>query len=280
MRQRKVSFHTFKSEVLHSDNFSPVFFLSTGRCGTKFFNELFADNGGVHAVHSSKSDLIEQGKICYEALKQNDFNDNRGKELINRLSGQILLTAREHVFYESFLHDKRYVETNNRITFFAFAMHALMPGARFVHLVRHPGDFIRSGIRRGWYKGSSPHDHGRLVPVKGTVASDKWESWDDIQKIAWLWNETNQFIEEFKEVAPDQVCFFFNFDELNGSKVESMLEFMGLPYKSGDIESRLFKPLNVQKEGSYPNYQDWQEEDKSKVREICGELSSKYGYEL
>jgi hypothetical protein len=38
-----------------------------------------------------------------------------------------------------------------------------MPNVKFVHLFRHPGEVVRSGMRRGWYNGH-PSDRYRIEP--------------------------------------------------------------------------------------------------------------------
>ena len=42
----------------------------------------------------------------------------------------------------------------------------------------------------------------------------------------------------------------------------------------------LNKKVNVQRKGSFPKYNEWSEDDKLKVKQICGELTDQYSYNL
>ncbi|MDH5366412.1 MAG: sulfotransferase [Cyclobacteriaceae bacterium] len=276
LRQRKIPIHTFKSKIIKAKEYSPVFFLSTGRTGTKFFTSLLQSDRNIYVQHASKNDLIEQGKVVYESYTSHDVNI----DIANCLSAQIFLAARERVLYECYLHNKQFMETNNRITFFAHAIKKWMPGAKFVHLVRNPGAFIRSGVRREWYSGNTPHDIGRISPTSNSSYKNNWNEMDIIQKNAWLWNETNFFIEKFLITIPQQDYFQFNFDRLNEENVKNLMSFLNVNIDDNIIRRRIKKPVNSQKKGNFPVYEDWENEDKKKVVDICGELADKYGYDL
>ena len=276
LRQRKTPIHAFKSEILKDKSYSPVFFLSTGRTGTKFFTSLMQFDKNIFVQHTSKNDLIEQGKVVYESYAA----ENVDIDTINRLSAQVFLAARERVLYESYLHGRQFIETNNRITFFAHAIKKWMPGAKFVHLVRNPGAFIRSGVRREWYSGKTPHDIGRITPTSNSPHYNLWKKMDAIQKNAWLWNETNQFIEDFLVTMPQEDYFQFNFDRLNEKKIEDLLSFLNINIDHKIIRKKIGVPVNSQKQGSFPLYSNWKEEDKKKVVDICGALAQTYGYDL
>jgi len=228
-------------------------------------------------VCATKSELIEQGRVAYEIYKQVGFND----DIFNNLLSQIFLAAREDLLYKTYLHNKLYIETNNRITFLAPAIKYLIPNAKFVHLYRHPGEFIRSGIRRGYYKSNSEHELGRLVPQKGDKYFDSWESFDDIQRIAWLWNETNSFIEKYLQSIDTRDYLQFNFNNLTIDNINKLLKFINIDdISEATIKDFIVKPINVQNTGTFPSYNEWKKEDKEKVIEIYGELSQKYGFEL
>ena len=275
LRQRKCSFSTFKQEVLSSADFRPVFFLSTGRTGTQLFTQLLNQCPSLRVFHAPKPELIQQGKIVYEAYQQAD--DSIAP--INRLAGQLFLAAREDLLHACYLHQKTYVETNNRITFFAMAIRAVIPNARFVHLYRHPGDFIRSGIRRQWYAGSSPHDIGRITGDASPAVRERWQEWDQVQKNAWLWNETNEFIEDFLSVLEPSSYFKLDFNALTERSVQSLLHFIGCDLSEKKIRQAIRNPVNQQRDGDYPLYAAWPEADKEKVRALCP-LAQEYDYRL
>ena len=57
-----------------------------------------------------------------------------------------------------------------------------LPESKFIVLVRDPRDFVRSGMRRNYYRGH-PWDVGRLKPKAGTDGFAEWTALDDFDKI-------------------------------------------------------------------------------------------------
>jgi hypothetical protein len=283
-RQIKSNELEFMKNIVNSEGYQPVFFLSTGRTGTEFFTKLLSKSKKVQIFHSpsnlfcnAQSELIEQGKTAYEMYIKYGFEDER----TNKLVSQAFLAAREQLLFTTYLHNKVYIETNNRITFLAPAIKSIFPNAKFVFLYRHPGEFIRSGKRRNYYKSNSMHELGRLEPIENTQYYKAWSSFDDIKKIAWLWNETNTYIDDFLLTLNNDNYFKFNFNKLNDENIENLLEFLNIKdINKNEINKSLTIPVNVQKSGSFPKYTEWKLEDKDKVIEICKELSLKYGYKL
>jgi len=284
VRKKAILEYEFKTKIIKSEEFSPVFFLSTGRTGTQLFTELLEHSKTTKVFHSpsalfcnAQSELIEQGRVSYEMYKKYGLRDERTNELVS----QILMASREDLLYKTYLHDKTYIETNNRITFLAPAIKQLFPNAKFIHLYRHPAEFIRSGLRRNYYTGEDSHQIGMLRPIDKDKYFNSWQDMDNIEKISWLWNETNTFIDDYLKTIRKEDYLQFNFNDLTLENINSILDFLDI----NDISSNvIFKaidtPVNVQKEGAFPKYKDWTNKDKGKVKEICGELSKQYGYRL
>lgn len=283
-RQVKISALAFNRDTIKNKDYAPVFFLSTGRTGTEFFTQLLNSSKRVKVFHSpstllcnAQSELIEQSKMAYEMYSKYGLDDER----TNKLVSQIFMASREDLLYKTYLHDKVYIETNNRITFLAPAIKHLFPNAKFVHLYRHPGEFVRSGIRRSYYRSNSIHETGRLTPLETSGYYNKWSNFDDVQKTAWLWNETNNFIDNYLHTLDTRDYYQFDFNDLSAEKVNRLLNFLHIDdIPATTASSSILKPTNIQKTGSFPKYREWKEADKTKLKEICGELSLKYGYEL
>ncbi len=283
-RKIKINKLGFKQKIMNSKEYQPIFFLSTGRTGTEFFTKLLNKSHKVQVFHSpsnlfcnAQAELIEQGKISYEMYIKYRFSDER----TNKLIAQIFMASREELLYKTYLHEKVYIETNNRITFLAPAIKSTCPNAKFVYLHRHPGEFIRSGIRRGYYKSTSIHETGRLCPTEEDSHFNNWKTFSDIEKIGWLWNETNEFIENYLLTLREDDYFKFNFNDLTEKNINSLLNFLNIDDIDQQIISdNISNPTNIQKSGVFPEYSQWKKEDKEKVISICGELSLKYGYSL
>jgi len=246
----------------------PVWVLSTGRCGTLWLTELLRASSQLHVNHSDYPELIRQGALAYQ-----DYHANP------EMYQEILRAARDGYLAQTAALGQRYVETNNRITFFAYAIQAVYPRSRFIHLVRHPGDFVRSGLRRGWYQGAA-HDEGRIQRVDDL---NGWERMSDMEKIAWLWNETNQYIETFLAQQPEETKLFIKAEEMfnSESKVNEILTFIDVEdIGQTAVRKMLSRRANVQrKRPEIPAYDEWSASEKEQVRRYTP-LASRYGYTI
>ena len=252
---------------------NPVFFLSTGRCGTKWFSDLLSQNKKLFVLHSPVPNLAIQSKLVYELFQKKSLDDT-----ITELLKEIFFVGREQYLRYSYKTNKRYIETNNYITFFAPILMELFPDAKFVHLYRHPGEFVRSVIRRNYYTDNNPDDLKRIVPLDNPI-KEHWGNFSQLEKTAWLWNETNLFIEQFKEKNPGKV-FDFNFNELTTDHVIKLLQFLEIQINHGIISKSLNKKTNVQKKGNFKKYSNWEKTKKQELINICNELAAKYNYNL
>lgn len=251
-------------------NIRPCFVLSTGRTGTLLLNRLLRLSPEVLALHQPGPELVRSSRRAYEEM------DSKKEVFLETFK-----SCREELVLKAAVRSQVYTETNNWITFFAPVIPAVFPKAVFIHLVRHPADFVRSGIRRGWYSGKHDYDIGRIIPRAGSL-KDKWDGLTIIEKIGWLWNETNQFIENFKLQIGGDKCLFVKSEELFSDPeiVRKIYSFINLEgFKRNSIKRLIKKPVNVQKEGEFPEYADWPEDDKKSLRKMAV-LSSEYGYKL
>ena len=125
-------------EMYHT--YSPVFILSTGRSGSKFLVKLLELSPHAAAYHEPRPTL--------EYFSDYAFHHQQEKEI---LAG-IINAARMESILDVFIKNRIYVESNQCLTFFSPVIAGLFKKAKFVHVVRHPGDFVRSAVRKGWHK--------------------------------------------------------------------------------------------------------------------------------
>lgn len=249
-------------EIVHRES-QPCFVLSTGRCGTALLTKILQESSQIDVHHTPTPELVYYSKFAYENYKQ----------LCSELK-YIVDAARYEQIRNAFLLEKTFVETNNRITYFAYQLKELYPRAKFIHLIRHPVHFIKSGMARDWYTGKNPHDEGHII-----LNSDleKWNHYSRAEKIAWLWNETNQFIEDFKStIEPERIKTVFAEDLFkNPDTTKNIFQYLGLkPLSRQQIESLLKKPVN---KGNTKKIQSFDIQLKDRVKEILL-LSQKYNY--
>lgn len=254
----------------------PVFFLSTGRCGTSWFTTLLSTNKQLKVFHVPQPELAAQSRLAYELLITSDSISAREEKLLT----EVFLAGREELLLNCIKSGVRFIETDPRPTFFAPIIAKIWPDAVFIHLYRHPAEVVRSGIRRHWYNTTASHELSRIQPVSTDGNYMKWQHFDQLEKISWLWAETNAFVEDFKESIGKGRYFNFNFNELSADTVNELLGFLNIEIKSATINKLLNVRVNKQEPDHFPEYNDWDEPMKEKLINICGPLMQKYNYTL
>lgn len=249
----------------------PVFFLSTGRCGTEWFSYTLSKAKNTVVFHHPTPSLSIQNKFIYQLYERNVA----GLIATEEVSKQLLLLAREQHFRYAYKSDKRYIETNNHITFFANALAKLFSSAKFIHLYRHPGDFVTSGMNRGWFAENIPATVKMIEPPR----QEAWDNSTRIQKISWVWNETNAFIETFKQSYPGRV-YSYDFTKRDTTELMALFDFLNIERDHKSLIKSLEIKKNIQKEIKFPKYQDWDTQDKKDLIKICGLLADQYQYKL
>jgi len=272
--------HNVPSNVINQmyENYSPVFVLSHGRTGTKFLAKILNCSHDIKAFHEPKPTLQYFCNYIYK---------NQNKKVILT---KIFDSARNELLLETFIKEKIYVETNQCLTFLAHSIADLFPKSKFIHLVRHPGDFVRSGMMKGWYNSDSIWEEGRIKPI----VLQGWQKQDNIAKLTWLWNETNQYIENFKEyLGNDSRIMFLKSEDIfsDPDVIKDLFDFIGVDsvikkkiikiqkQPINRLERVIKQPENMKKISVYPYYRDWSIEEKQKVLEKAS-LSERYGYFL
>lgn len=220
--------HILANKVLaHAE---PIFVLSTGRVGTMLLTKLFNLEKGLHIEHEALPEMLLAGKTAYES---DDISFSKGAFMAGRYEN----------IRDFHLKRLRYVETNNRLTFFAPAIAELFPKAKFIHLVRHPDSFISSGMQRNWYTGKSITDEGRIAPPESLKITEQEN------KIAWLWNATNEFIEQFKKNTSKDRIYTLQSEKLftNTEEAVKLMNWLNLNIKPELVKNIIDKPINQSK---------------------------------
>lgn len=243
-----------------------VFVLSTGRSGTDLLTRLFKLNKSNFVLHEPEPDLVYAAREAY--------NLGNGGTSARRLG---ITSSRYHLFKECFLRNKVYIETNNKLTFFADALYELLPQSRFVHLIRDPRAFVRSAIRRRYFQGHD-FDDGRIIPLD--LSSDEWNNYSPVQKNGWLWNETNQVIEDFVQDFDSSRLLKVHSEKLfkDPAVLQEISSFIGeTPPGLEQITKIIDRPVNQQFINDYPAFDNWKSSDQEDLKSVTP-LGTKYGY--
>lgn len=258
------------------NEYTPVFILSTGRSGSKFIASLLNQSSEIMAYHEASPALEYFSNFAYH-------NQSQKALLIKMIDA-----ARMELILDAYSKEKIFVESNQCLTFFAPAIRELFKKSKFVHIVRHPADFVRSALRKGWYINDSIWEIGRVRMND----EQGWETLDQVEKLSWLWQTTNQFIENFKcQIDSDRIMTFRIEDIFeNVAQVQKMVQFVGTrSIPESDIrriqgvrinELRITpnEPVNIKKTLHFPVYPIWDEPAKESLKRYCAALSATYGY--
>ena len=258
--------------------YAPVFILSTGRAGSKFAARLLDHSANVSAFHEPRPTLEYFSNYAYHHQDERD------------VLTRVIDAARMESVLDVFIKDRIYVESNQCLTFFAPVMARLFKQSKFVHVVRHPGDFVRSAVRKGWHKNDSIWEAGRLKAADEA----RWAQMDQVERLSWLWNATNSYIEDIKKELSTRRIRSLKFEDLinDPKEVKLLLEFTGSEKiakkkikevqenKINELHIRPWEPPNMKKVMNFPHYEDWELPMQEKLKKYCGELAGKYGYRL
>lgn len=240
----------------------PLFVLSTGRAGTRFLFELLQKSAQTKVYHDVLPELRYHSEKAYV----------KGFSQCNEVSA-MFDAARYELIRNAYIEDKKFCELNPGITFFAFQIAHLFPNAKFLHLHRHPLEFIESGVARKWYETGRVIEEGRIKAETDSL----WKSLPNVEKIAFLWMQTNSFIEGVKERFPERFFTCSSTDIFNDeSKLLEILHFGKVSDLSkGKIRSHMKKVVNSQ-----DGKKELTDAEKERVWKKLGDYAKKYNYEL
>jgi hypothetical protein len=242
------------------------FCLSTGRCGTKTLAHLLGTASNARVYHHPRPYLVEETLAAY----QGDLNRS-----------EIFWQAREGVIRDAWKDELIFGETDHNMTAFAQAIAEDIGKAKFIVLVRNPWSFVRSGMRRSYYRGHA-WDAGRLRPEKGHPAHRRWSGMSPFEKVCWLWADTYRRVLEFLESVDEKRYEIIKFESLvaNPAVSENLFQFLGLEgYDKKKIEQVLGQTLNSQSVGHFPKPDEWEPHRHEVLWSYCRQVAAKFGYE-
>jgi neutral ceramidase len=241
------------------------FVLSTGRSGTQTLAHLFelADNAKVW--HHPEPNLIEETLHAYWG------------QLDTR---QVFWAGRGGIIRQAWDAALIHGETDHNMTPFADVIAEDIPDARFLVLVRDPREFVRSGMRRGYYhpQAKGPWEAARLRPE---VTDPDWEARDRLSKVSWLWAETYRHVERLRASIGEDRVMVLRFEDLiaGPDTTRALFDFLGLAgYDEDRVRAILGQKLNAQKHGEFPHPRDWSPEMHAACWAEVGPIAGLYGY--
>jgi hypothetical protein len=221
-----------------------IFCQNSGACGSHYIVDLLSDNGVERVFHEKDPDLNLIGVTHFDSpISQS--------QLVATLR-----YTRHNVFFEA----------NNRLFSLSSELATAFPGAKFVHLFRHPANAVRSAM-------SKPNVEQYLntnLRFSGTLAGHSGQP--PLERFCHYWKNINQRIfDDLQQLEDSGVpVMWLDFDHLISGDVERLGAFVG-----HDLQSRKRTPSNVgavRKEGKFESFEAWNHTDKRTLENICQPL--------
>jgi len=243
------------------------FVMSTGRSGTQTLAHLLKMATNAKVWHHPQPYMImETQKAYWDAIdKAPVFWSGRGK-----------------IVREAWDNGLIHGETDHNMTPFCDEIAAAVPGSKFLILVRDPREFVRSGMRRNYFRGTGSWELGRLRPKEGDPRSAEWAEKEQFDQVCWLWAETYRHIERMRsEIGEDRVMVLRFEDLIAGvDATRALFEFLELDgYHEDETKKILGQKLNAQQVGTFPHPAEWDAELHDRCWAEVGEIAPIYGYE-
>lgn len=239
-----------------------IFVLSPGRSGTKWLTSIIADNTPFLCHHAPKPCLASSGFMFHQGIVSNNAI---------RLA---FYSSREPYLLAAAKSGLTYFDADCKNLPFCLEIAQLLPNSKFIHLVRHPYSFVRSGYSRGYYHSLSPELWGHLEPASN--AQILWERMNHFEKIAWFWNEANQISEKLKNsLSPRRTITIVSenmFRDLN--YLEDTLSQLEIELGNKIFQRPTPPPQNTQRHSALPS--QYKNDIKSAVSQYCPTLNLYY----
>lgn len=252
-----------------------LFVLSTGRVGTTTLTHLLSLNPRVYATHEPEPLFLEETKDAYQRPRLSTPVANHFVT--------VFLSCRRGRMIVSHWQNKLYAECSNRLTYVAPVLANNFPRAKFVFLYRHPGEVVRSGMRRNYYRGHLC-DPYRITPLENDPYYSQWPHWDAFRKTCWYWRAVNSWSRDIANDLGSERVFRLSFEELIGDTEQvgrRLFEWLGMECPApSSIQEIVQAKYNAQDSGNFPRYEEWTDEQKATMATIVEPLASQLGYRL
>lgn len=250
---------------------NPIFLLSTGRTGTKFFSKFF--------------DAYLIDVASYHTTKKTRFINVVGnlyaRQLMPALLAGYIWKLLKYKFVKS--HRSRYIENNPFYYSLSNLISAYFPGSKFIYIVRSPKTYILSHIRK------------ENQNIKSKVANCLIPYWQPVSYIehlkglfgdfyqrvefyASIWNFKNSYLLKASEENKRFITVRFEdiFDPENGPNVlKRLLDWLELLPRHCIEKSAILQKVNPSKPDKDIK---WDKRCDEIVKKRCGDLMKLFHY--
>lgn len=265
-------------------NTQPIFFIGSGRCGTRSMFKMLSDQPNIEIHHEYLITHIQPAsQLYYMGL----MSHREVTEQIKKIHGSAI-----HYSESEF-----WIDSSTTLSWLIKPLADIFPNAKFILLIRDGRKVVSSffhklsylvynerglSILDAWLKNPElepmPPPELRYwlnIPQKGQPFYDEFPAFDQFSRICYHWFQVNNHVlNEFKSIREQQYTVFKLEDITSDArKLIQMFNFMGIPYKA-DYFNFLQKPQNV----LFPKDFELTEEQRATYFKIAGDLHEKLGY--
>jgi hypothetical protein len=259
-----------------SESTEPFFIVSSGRSGTAMLHKALAAKPGVEMHHEYMVHIVQPlGVRRYLGLADSDA------------ATRILRDT--HAASIRYSEAKHWGDSSNKLSWLIPELAALLPRARFVHLVRDgrkvAGSYFRKLSAECYDDRSTAILQSHLDdPGKNPAPPPEKKYWwppppdrslDQFGRIAWHWAEINAVILSSLSALPPSRTHFARLEELHESAnaVRGLYDFLNLDYQPEDFAT-FARPHNVNR----PEDRLLDDRQRDAFMTIAGAMMTTLGY--
>lgn len=260
-----------------------TFIVSSGRSGTAMLHKALAA-AGCDSQHEYMVHIVQPLGV------------RRYMGLADAAEAARVLAA-THLAAVQYSEKPVWTDSSNKLSWLIPDLAALMPDAKFVHLVRDgrkvAGSFFRklgdecyddrSNALFGAYAADPDHvpppppekKYWWPHPRPGDAAAADFNGFNQFARIAWHWAEINRVIFDSLGQLPPARRHFVRLEDLRDdeAQVRTLFGFLGLPY-SADLFALFQRPHNVNR----PEDRLLDEDQSRSFERIAGDMQKRLGY--
>ncbi len=216
--------------VLNEKIETAVFVLSTGRVGTeflsKFFDTCFEEITGFHQPFPLRRFRVESNRHVAGHVSREHL-----KKIFTHMRGELLAKVQTPL----------YLEANNYLYGFTSALEELFERVVIFHVVRHPFSYLESQMNFTSYSGLKQIFMNYMPywtpprPEKCGVKDFSWKKMTLLEKYAWQWVSTNQYLDSLKNGKSSYHLIRFEdiFNE-KASGLRYMVQALGFDWETAE----------------------------------------------
>jgi hypothetical protein len=255
------------------------FIVSSGRSGTAMLHKVLSSAGDIEMHHEYMVQITQK-------LAVQRYQGLIGADEATRILRDVYASAAHHT------PARHWGDSSNKASWLIADLAALLPEAKFVHLVRDgrkvAGSYYRKLFAECYDDRSTailqaylddPTNNPAPPPEKKywwPIAADgAFRNYSQFERIAWHWGEVNRVIFDALAALPPERSYFARLEDLyiSPSGVQGLSHFLNLPYR--DEHFAMFaRPHNVNR----PEDEMLTPAQAARFEAIAGAMMARLGY--